>query len=65
MIPEIDIWRCAQLMIRQYGDHAAIQADIRAGGMIDEGDTTGGAICQRIRQAVEHLQKDMPDGAVH
>ncbi len=26
VIPEIDIWRAAQLMIRQYGQHAGDQA---------------------------------------
>ena len=30
MIPEIDIWRSAQLMIRQYGDAAVSEADARA-----------------------------------
>ncbi len=30
MIPEIDIWRAAHLMIRQHGEDAAPQADARA-----------------------------------
>ena len=30
MIPEIDVWRSTQLMIRQYGDTAVSEADARA-----------------------------------
>ena len=30
MIPEIDIWRVANLMLRRYGDEADIESAIRA-----------------------------------
>ena len=30
MILDIDIWRCAALMIKQYGDNAAVEAAARA-----------------------------------
>jgi hypothetical protein len=33
VIPDIDIWRAAQLLVKRYGDDAAIQAGMRA----DEG----------------------------
>ncbi len=39
MIPEIDIWRAAHLMIRQYGEDAAHQTDARAGVLIEQGET--------------------------
>ena len=40
VIPEIDIWRAAQLMIRQYGQHAGDQADARA-ERVDDGIDAG------------------------
>lgn len=65
MIPEIDIWRCAQLMVRQYGQNTGNQADERAGELIEKGDPAGGAVWQHIRQAIEQLQNRTPDGSVH
>ena len=65
MIPEIDIWRTAHLMIRQHGEDAGDQADARAGALIEQGDHTGGAVWRRIRQAIGQLQNDIPEGPVH
>ena len=31
MIPEIDIWRAAQLMLKRYGDQAEAESTTRAG----------------------------------
>lgn len=65
MIPEIDIWRTAQLMIRQHGAAAADKADRSAGDLIEQGNHAGGAVWQRIRAAIEQLQQDNPSGPVH
>lgn len=65
MIPEIDVWRSAQLMIRQYGDAAVSEADARVTALTEQGDSAGGAVWRRIRQAIEQLQNRMPDGSVH
>ncbi len=65
MIPEIDIWRSAQEMIRQHREDAAHQADARASALTEQGDSAGGAVWRRIRQAIEQLQNRMPDGSVH
>ncbi len=65
MIPNIDIWRSAQLMIRQYGDAAVSEADARASALTEQGDSAGRAVWRRIRQAIEQLQNRMPDGSVH
>ncbi len=35
MIPDIDIWRTAHLMIRQHGEDAVHQADTRAGEFVN------------------------------
>ena len=52
-------------MIRQYGDAAVSEADARASALTEQGDSAGGAVWRRIRQAIEQLQNRMPDGLVH
>ena len=35
MIPELDIWRAAQVMVKRYGDGAATEAAMRADEFLD------------------------------
>ena len=65
MIPEIDIWRSAQEMIRQYGEDATHQADVRASALTEQGDSAGGLVWRRIREAIDQLQSDTPNGPAH
>ncbi len=65
MISEIDIWRSAQEMIRQFGDIAASEADARASALTDRGDSAGGLVWRRIREAIGQLQNDTPNGPAH
>jgi len=45
MIPEIDIWRVANLMLKRYGDEADIESAIRAEELAEEG--AAGHRCNR------------------
>ena len=45
MIPEIDIWRVAHLMLKRYGDEADIECAIRVEELAEKGDWIGEAIC--------------------
>ena len=64
MIPALDIYRCAQVLVKQHGNDAPIHAAMRADAMLDKGDLDGYAIWKRILQAVgELLSKERPDGA--
>ena len=65
MIPEIDVWRSAQLMIRQYGDAAVSEADARATALTEQRDSAGAAVWRRIREAIGRLQNDTPNGPAH
>jgi hypothetical protein len=38
MIPDIDIWRCAVVMIKHYGDTADIEAAARADEHLAKGE---------------------------
>ncbi len=41
MVPEIDIWRAANLLIRKHGANAELEAAKRADVMLDRGDDDG------------------------
>lgn len=56
-MPDIDIYRAANLLIRQHGADAASAATKRAGTMLDRGDAEGWHVWVRIRLAVEALQE--------
>ncbi len=67
MIPELDIWRSAQVLVKCYGDSAATEAAMRADEFLDQGNRDGQRVWMRIMQAIEELQRERPkDGeAVH
>jgi hypothetical protein len=55
MIPELDIWRAANLLIRKHGANADLEAAKRADLMLDRGDDDGRLLWSRIRRAIETL----------
>ncbi len=64
MIPDLDIYRSANLLVKRHGVDAPIQATLRADAMLDKGDLDGYAVWKRIVKAVgELLSKERPDGA--
>ncbi len=67
MIPDLDIWRAARVMVKHYGDSAATEAAMRADEFLDQGIINGQRLWIRIVQAIEELQRERPgDGeAVH
>jgi hypothetical protein len=56
MVPEIDIWRAANLLIRKHGANAELEAAKRADLMLDRGDDDGRLLWSRIRRAIRDLQ---------
>ncbi len=67
MIPEIDIFRVAHLLVKRHGQDAPIEAAMRADAMLDKGDLDGYAAWKRILRAVGELQgtAPKPGEAVH
>jgi hypothetical protein len=55
VIPEIDIWRSADFLIRQHGADAELEAARLADVMLDRGDSEGRLLWRRIRRAIEAL----------
>jgi hypothetical protein len=65
VIPEIDIWRAAQLMLKRYGDQALKECAARATELTLAGDDGGAATWHRIMEAVAELANTMPQGPAH
>ena len=65
MIPEIDIWRAATLMLKRYGEKALEQSSTRADELAAEGDHDGAVTWRRIADAVAQLANNTPSGPPH
>jgi hypothetical protein len=66
MLPDLDIWRAANLLIRRHGANAdaELEAAKRADLMLDRGNDERRILWARIRRAVEALQAPHP-GHLH
>jgi hypothetical protein len=64
VIPEIDIWRAATLMLKRYGDKALEQSDRRV-ELTAAGDHDGADTWRRITAAVVQLANTTPSGPLH
>jgi hypothetical protein len=65
VIPEIDIWRAATLMLKRYGERALEESAKRVDELAAGEDYDGAAIWRRITTAVEQLANDTPPGPLH
>ncbi len=61
MTSDLDIYRTANLLVKQHGEDAPIEAAIRADAMLEAGDLDGYAVWRRIlRAVVEMLSRERP-----
>jgi hypothetical protein len=65
VIPEIDIWRAATLMLKRYGEKALEQSSTRADELAAEGDHDGAVTWRRIADAVVQLANNTTPGPPH
>ena len=56
VISDLDIYRAANLLIKQHGSDAKLVAAQRADQMLDRGDVDGVQVWRRIRRAIAELQ---------
>ncbi len=59
MISNLDIYRSAQILVKQHGEDVPIHAAMRADAMLEAG-VDGYAVCKRILGAVKELQGAVP-----
>ncbi len=64
MIPDIDIFRSAHLLVKHHGQDAPIEAAMRADAMLEAGDLDGYAVWKRVLRAVEELRMAAPGPGV-
>ena len=64
MTPDIDIWRAANLIMKQHGENAEIVAAQRADQMLERGDPERRLVWLRIRRAFAEL-RTAPTGPTH
>jgi len=64
VIPEIDIWRAAALMLKRYGEKALEESTSRVDELATAGDDDGVA-WRRISDAVGQLVNTTPPGPLH
>ena len=60
MISDLDIYRSAQVLVKQHGEDAPIQAAMRADATLEAGDLHGFSVWKRILRAVEELRRVEP-----
>ena len=64
MISDLDIYRSANILVKQHGADAPIEAAMKADAMLDRGDLDGQRVWLRIVKAAETLLVTRPgDGA--
>jgi hypothetical protein len=64
LIPDLDIYRAANMLIERHGADAMIEAGRMVDRMLDHRDLAGRALWRRIKRAIEALQAP-PSGAKH
>ena len=60
MTDEIDIYRSANLLIKQHGDEAAIFAARQADACLEKGDLDGKVVWLAVIEAIMELQDASP-----
>ncbi len=60
MVDDLDIYRSANELIKQYGEAADIEAAMRADECLAAGDMEEEVVWLRIGKAVEELQRTRP-----
>ena len=62
MTSDLDIYRTANLLIKQHGSQAQLEAAQRADKLLEAGDLEGIATWRKVIQAIQELQRDRRPG---
>jgi hypothetical protein len=65
VIPEVDIWRVANLMLTRHGDEAMLESAQHAHELASERDRAGAATWLRITNAIAQFGNTTATRAVH
>ena len=62
MIPNLDIYHAAKLLVDQHGEDASIRTAERADELLEAGDIEGATIWHSILATIEELQRGPEPG---
>jgi hypothetical protein len=63
---DLDIYRAANVLVREHGNEAPIHAAMRHDELLEAGDMDGCAVWKRIIAAVKELiAREPSDGSIH
>jgi hypothetical protein len=65
MIDDREIWACANLLLRQYGEKAWFVASQRADELLAQGEMEGHRTFLRILARIKELETMIPGGRLH
>jgi hypothetical protein len=65
MVADLDIWRTANVLLREHGQDALTIAAQRRDKLLDVGDVDGVAVWRRIMTALEELRRTRPANGEH
>jgi len=57
----VDIWRAANVLVKQHGEDAAIITGQKADALLAEGDIEGQRVFKEIVKVINELQRTMPE----
>ena len=60
MTSDLDIYRTANVLIREHGQEAALEAAQRADTMLEKGSMAGQMIWKRVLAAIKEIQREEP-----
>ncbi len=60
MTPDLDIYRTANVLVKHYGEDAALEATQRADAMLEKGYLDGQRVWKRVLKAIKEIQRQEP-----
>ncbi len=57
MTSDLDIYRTANVLVKRYGEDAALEAAQRADAMLEKGSLEGQRVWRRVLAAVKEIQR--------
>ncbi len=61
MTSDLDIYRTANVLIREHGEDADLEAAMRADVMLEKGCLDGQRVWKRVLAAVKKIQREEPE----
>ena len=58
MTSDLDIYRTANVLIREHGEDAALEAAQRADAMLEKGAIDGQRVWKRVLKAINEIQRE-------